>query len=92
MQVAATGPLRLNFAPCLLFVGQVTASDAYPLDYFGGAVDVLDNWAVVGAPFTNKGVPEVQAITTKGAFTRVLSGAGVPCPTFAMRICSLHLA
>ena len=42
------------------------ASDAYPQDYFGGSVDVVQDWAVIGAPFSNKGVKEVQAITTKG--------------------------
>jgi hypothetical protein len=55
------------------------ASDAYPQDYFGGSVDVVQDWAVIGAPFSNKGVKEVQAITTKGQCDKFPCKHTQPC-------------
>ncbi len=48
------------------FVLQVMADDQFPQDYLGGAVDVVQDWAVVGAPYANKGVRDVQSVTTVG--------------------------
>ena len=45
---------------------QVISSDLYPQDYFGGAVDMVQDWAIVGAPYVNKAVRDIQSFTTYG--------------------------
>ncbi len=52
----------------------VSNSDRYPHDYFGGAVDLIDDYAVVGAPLENDWVPEIQAVTTRSTSLCRMSG------------------